>query len=100
MGDKAERTLKLADKLKDWREEQNRQRRRYGKEALTQQLAAKALGFSQSYISKIESGRIMPDFLDVERLAYFYRRRLNDLATLEDEEIRALDHNHYRPRRP
>jgi transcriptional regulator with XRE-family HTH domain len=60
--------------------------------AMTQARAAKALGVSQSYLSKIESGAQVPSFLEVEWLAAFYGRELWQLRTLKEKEQRKSLH--------
>jgi Helix-turn-helix len=85
----------LADKLKGWRKRDSRWRKQHGR-PLTQALVAELLGVSQGYISKLESGAIAPDFLDVERLACLYGKKLRHLKTLSPDEARQLNPNHYR----
>jgi transcriptional regulator with XRE-family HTH domain len=95
----------LAGKLKGARLKANAQRR-YSKaqqrslqekvakrhQPLTQEFAARELGISQSFLSKIEKGQQEPNFLLVERLARYYGVKLSDFATYTRDEIRLGHH--------
>jgi transcriptional regulator with XRE-family HTH domain len=60
---------------------------------LTQAFAAKQLGISQSFLSKIEDGQQEPNFLLVERMAAYYgTRKLSIFETYSAEERTRFHH--------
>ena len=58
---------KLIEKLKKTRKQAN----------LTQKQVAEKLGYTQSYLSKIESGQLRLDIFQVEDLAKIYNKEIN-----------------------
>lgn len=60
---------------------------------MTQAFAAKQLGISQSFLSKIEDGRQEPNFLLVERMAAYYgTKKLSMFETYSSEERIGFHH--------
>lgn len=59
---------------------------------MTQAFAAKRLGISQSFLSKLEDGRLEPNFPLVERMAAYYGINLSLFQTLSSEERTKLHH--------
>jgi transcriptional regulator with XRE-family HTH domain len=84
----------LSSKLRLAREEQNRERagKHSGYVPMTQKWVAGVLKVSQGLISKIESGKLVPTFLVVEKLAALYNMELKHLSTLPPDERRASNH--------
>ena len=56
------------------------------RKALTQSAAAKHMGISQSYLSKVETGNQEPGFLLVEKMCAYYGIKVGQLPTLSDQE--------------
>jgi transcriptional regulator with XRE-family HTH domain len=60
---------------------------------LTQAFAAKQLGISQSFLSKIENGQQEPNFLLVERMAAYYGvKKLSAFETYSEAERTSFHH--------
>jgi DNA-binding XRE family transcriptional regulator len=60
---------------------------------LTQALAAKQLGISQSFLSKLEDGQQEPNFLLVERMAAYYGiKKFSWFNTYSREDITTFHH--------
>ncbi len=52
----------------------------------TQEDLAKALGVSRQTISHIEKGKYVPSTLLALKMAHVFKRSVNDLFTLDEEE--------------
>ena len=62
-------------------------------QSMTQAFAAKQLGISQSFLSKIENGLQAPDFLLVETLAAYYGiEKLSAFKTYSSDEHTRFHH--------
>jgi transcriptional regulator with XRE-family HTH domain len=60
---------------------------------MTQAFAAKQLGISQSFLSKLEKGQQEPNFLLVEKMAAYYDiKKLSSFGTYSSEERKGLHH--------
>jgi hypothetical protein len=60
---------------------------------MTQAFAARQLGISQSFLSKIETGQEEPNFLLVERMrAYYGFKKLSSFETYSSKERIGLHH--------
>lgn len=63
----SEKQKKFIEKLKETRKEAK----------LTQKQVAEKLGYTQSYLSKIESGQLKVDIFQIEELANIYKKEIN-----------------------
>jgi len=63
----SEKQKKFIEKLKKTRKEAK----------LTQKQVAEKLGYTQSYLSKIESGQLKVDIFQIEELANIYKKEIN-----------------------
>jgi transcriptional regulator with XRE-family HTH domain len=60
---------------------------------LTQAFAAKQLGISQSFLSKLEKGQQEPNFLLVEKMAAYYGiKKLASFETYRSDERASFHH--------
>ena len=60
---------------------------------MTQAFAAKQLGISQSFLSKLEKGQQEPNFLLVEKMAAYYGiKKLSSFETYTSEERTSFQH--------
>jgi transcriptional regulator with XRE-family HTH domain len=60
---------------------------------MTQAFAAKQLGISQSFLSKLEKGQQEPNFLLVEEMAAYYRiKKLASFETYSSDERTSFHH--------
>jgi transcriptional regulator with XRE-family HTH domain len=62
-------------------------------QTMTQAFAAKQLGISQSFLSKLEKGQQEPNFLLVEKMAAYYGiKKLSSFETYSSDERNSFHH--------
>jgi len=80
---------KLSRKSADWT--QNVVAKKH--QPMTQAFAAKQLGISQSFLSKLEKGQQEPNFLLVEKMAAYYGiKKLSSFETYSSDERTSFHH--------